>query len=230
MRAEHDHRQRRAAHNQAQRFHSVHPRHFQVECDDVGMKLLDFLQREGAVHRRTHHFDGWVALENRGDELAHQCGIIDDEDADPLAHAIAPRGVARDSRERTAGTFKIKTTVPSPRIEAPLTRSLEMISLGSALMTSSSSPTRLSTMSPKRFSAAPMTITKLRFFFFSAAASTAWISLSRLRRTNVRICSRKRKTSRRSTRWISLSVIRVISTTEESGTAKSLPATRKSRV
>src|SRR5229473_8200901 len=191
MRAEHDHRQGCSAHDQPQSFHSVHARHFQVERDDVGMELLDLLQREGAVHRRAHHFDGWVALENRGDELAHQCGIIDDEDADPLAHAIAPSGVARDSRERTAGTFKIKTTVPSPRIEAPLTRSLEMISLGSALITSSSSPTRLSTMSPKRFSAAPMTITKLRFFFFSAAASTERIQMRRLKSKKVK--KRKRK-------------------------------------
>src|ERR1700730_11570582 len=173
MRAEHDHWQGRASHNQPQRFHAVHARHFQVQRNDVGMKLLDFLQREGTVHRRAHHFDGRIAFENCGDELPHQCGIINDEDADPLAHAIAPNGVARDSRERTAGTFKIKTTVPSPRIEAPLTRSLEMTSLGSALMTSSSSPTSWSTRSPMRFSAAPMTITKLRFFFFSPGASTA---------------------------------------------------------
>ena len=65
----------------------------------------------------------------------------------------------------TAGTLRIRTTVPSPRIDAPLTKSLAMISDGSALMTSSSSPTRLSTSRPKRFSAAPMTMTKLRFFF-----------------------------------------------------------------
>src|SRR5713226_1393732 len=172
MRAEHDHRQGCSAHNQPQSFHSVHARHFQVQRDDVGMELLDLLQREGAVHRRAHHFDGGIALQDRGNELPHQRGIIDDENADSLAHAIAPNGVARERRERTAGTFKIKTTVPSPRIEAPLTRSQEMISLGSALMTNSSSPTRLSTISPKRFSTAPMTMTKLRFLFLSVGVST----------------------------------------------------------
>ena len=56
-------------------------------------------------------------------------------------HAMAPSGIARERRESTAGTFKINTTVPSPRIEAPLTRSLATISFGRALMTSSSSPT-----------------------------------------------------------------------------------------
>ena len=45
-----------------------------------------------------------------------------------VAHAMAPRGMARERRESTAGTFRIRTTVPSPRIEAPLTRSLEMMS------------------------------------------------------------------------------------------------------
>ena len=72
------------------------------------------------------------------------------------------------NRATTAGTFRIRTTVPSPRMEAPLTRSLDTMSLGSALMTNSSSPTSESTTRPKRFSAAPMTMTKLVFFSGSA--------------------------------------------------------------
>src|SRR6266702_73223 len=78
---------------------------------------------------------------------------------------VVPQLLNLFHRESTAGTFKMRTTVPSPRMEAPLTRSLETISPGSALITNSSSPTRLSTRRPKRFSAAPMTITK---FFFLA--------------------------------------------------------------
>src|SRR5712671_3797379 len=173
MSAEHDHRHGSAAHDQAEGFQTVHPRHFEVEGDDVGVELLDFLQREGAIHGGADHFDGRIPLQDGGDELPHQRGIIDDEYSDALAHAIAPKGVARERRERTAGTLRIKTTVPSPRMEAPLTRSLEMISSGSAFMTNSSSPTRLSTTRPKRFSAAPITITKLRFFFWVSWAATA---------------------------------------------------------
>src|SRR6267154_106469 len=173
MRAEHDHRHRRAAHNQTQGFQAIHSRHFQVESDDVRVELFDFLQREGAIHSGADHFDGGIPLQDGGDELPHQRGIVDDKYSDALAHAIAPKGVARERRERTAGTLRISTTVPSPRMEAPLTRSLEIISVGSALITSSSSPTILSTMRPKRFSAAPITMTKLRFFFLSSGALTA---------------------------------------------------------
>src|SRR6267142_2633066 len=158
MRAEHDHRHGSAAHNQAQCFQAIHSRHFQVEGDDVRVELFDLFQRKRAIHGCADHFNGGIPLQDGGDELAH---------------AIAPKGVARERRERTAGTFRISTTVPSPRIEAPLTRSLEIISVGSALITNSSSPTMLSTMRPKRFSAAPITITKLRFFFLASGALTA---------------------------------------------------------
>src|ERR1700677_2017636 len=164
MGAEQDHRQRCAAHDEAQRLHAIHARHFQIERNHVGPEFLDLLQSESAIHRGADDFDGRIAREDRGDELAHQRGVVHDEDADGVAHAIAPRGVARERRARTAGTLRISTTVPSPKMEAPLTKSLETISEGSALMTNSSSPTSWSTSKPKRFSAAPITITKSRFF------------------------------------------------------------------
>src|SRR5450755_435787 len=173
MRAEQDHRQRRSAHDQPQRLHAIHARHFQIQRDHVGAQLFDLLQRERAVHRRPHHFNGRIAGQNRRNQLAHQRGVVYDQNADGGAHAIAPSGVARESRASTAGTFKISTTVPSPRIEAPLTRSLDTISVGSALITNSSSPTKLSTSKPKRFSAAPITITNFLFFLSSGGVSTA---------------------------------------------------------
>src|SRR4029077_11873015 len=149
-------------HDEAESFHAVHARHFQIEGDNVGAQLLDFFQSESAVHCRAHDFDGRIAGEHSGNQLPHQSGIINDKNADAaaLAHAIAPSGATRERRERMAGTLRMRTTVPSPRMEAPLTRSLETMSLGSALMTSSSSPTMLSTTSPKRFSAEPITMTK----------------------------------------------------------------------
>src|SRR5208283_280382 len=187
----------------------------------------DHAQSFDAVH--AGHLDVGIAFENNGDQLPHEGGIIDHQNSDALSHAMAPKGKDRDNRVRMAGTFKIRTTVPSPRMDAPLTRSLATMSPGRALITSSSSPTRLSTTKPKRFSATPMTITKL-FFFFSPGASTAWMRLRPPRRTSVRICSRSRRTSRWSTRVISCSLTRLISMTEERGTAKRRPPTRKSRV
>src|SRR3982074_1459201 len=109
------------------------------------MEFFDLFQRKCTIHSRADDLDRRVAFENCGNQLPHERGIIDDEDSNALAHAMAPRGVARERRESTAGTFRINTTVPSPRMEAPLTRSLEIISVGSALITSSSSPTKLST-------------------------------------------------------------------------------------
>ena len=94
MRAEQNHGKRSAAHDQAQRLHAVHARHFQIQCDDVGTKLFDLFQRECAVHRRAHHFDRGIAGEDRRDELPHERRIIDNENADLFAHAMAPSGSA----------------------------------------------------------------------------------------------------------------------------------------
>src|SRR5271157_4088031 len=195
MRAEDNDGKRSAAHNHAQGFDAVHAGHFEIESNNIGMEFGDFAQGKSAIHGGADDLNIRVALKNNGDQFPHQRGIIDHQDSDAFLHAMAPKGKERDSRVRMAGTFKMRTTVPSPRIEAPLTRSLATISPGRALMTSSSSPTRLSTTKPKRLSATPMTITKL-FFFFSPGASTAWMRLSPLRRTKVRICSRSRRTSR----------------------------------
>src|SRR6266481_8012900 len=164
MRAEDDYRKGRATHNRAQGFQAVHARHFEVEGDDVRLEFSDLAQGEGAVHGGADDLDVRIALEDHGNQLPHESGIVDDQDSDAFFHAIAPRGRDRDSRERIAGTLRIRTTVPSPRIEAPLTRSLATISPGRALMTSSSSPTMLSTTRPKRFSAKPMTTTKFLVF------------------------------------------------------------------
>src|SRR6267143_311595 len=185
MSAEKDDRQRGAPHDEAQRLHAVHARHLEVEGHDIGLELFNFFQCKSAVHGGADNFDGRFARKNRRDQFPHEGGIVDDENPDALAHAIAPSGVARARRERTAGTFRMRTTVPSPRIDAPLTKSLETISAGSAFMTSSSSPTRLSTRRPKRFSAAPMTTTKC--FFFTGCVSMLRRRLSSLKRTRVRI-------------------------------------------
>src|ERR1700741_4248216 len=172
MGTEENDRQRSAPHNKAQRLHAIHAGHLEIESHYVRLQLFDFFQRKGAVHGGTDNFDGRIARKDGGYQLPHESGIINDENSDAFAHAMAPSGVDRESRERTAGTFKMRTTVPSPRMEAPLTKSLDTISPGRALITSSSSPTRLSTRSPKRFSAALMTTTKCFF-------RTGWVSMLR---------------------------------------------------
>src|SRR5580693_9391761 len=190
-----------ATHDQPESFHAVHAGHFEIEGDDIGMQLFDFLQSERAVHGRADNFDRRIAGEDRGNEFPHEGGIVDHQHSGAGAHAIAPRGTARERRERTAGTFRMSTTVPSPRMDAPLTRSLETMSLGRALMTNSSSPTMLSTTRPKRFSAAPITMTKC--FFLAGSVSIERSRLRCSRRTSVRIWSRSWSTSRCSMRWIS---------------------------
>src|SRR4029077_4379980 len=109
--------------------------------DDIRMELFDFFQRESAVHGGSYDLNLRVARQDVRDELAHQRGIVHHQDSYAVFHAMAPSRIERERRESTAGTFKIKTTVPSPRIDAPLTRSLATMSAGNALMTSSSSPT-----------------------------------------------------------------------------------------
>ena len=149
-----------------QHFDAVHARHVDIERDHVRVQLVDFLQPDGAIHGGADDFDGRIALQHLRDQLAHQRRIVDHQHADFLAHAMAPTAGIRERCETTAETFKIKTTVPSPRIEAPLTIGEVISSSSSALMTSSSSPIRLSTARPKRRAPAPMTTTNVRLASF----------------------------------------------------------------
>ena len=65
----------------------------------------------------------------------------------------------------------MSTTRPSPRMEAPLIRSVATVWSSSALMTSSSSPSRLSTIIPSFRS--PMEITSTKIFSGPACAPLA---------------------------------------------------------
>src|SRR5580704_13063755 len=153
----------------AQHFDAVHARHFEVESDHMRMQLSDFFQSECAVHCSAHYFNLRIASEDLRNHLAHQRRIIDDENSDALAHAVAPSG-AFDIFEMTVATLRIKTTVPSPRIDAPLTRSEAAVLSSSAFITNSSSPTSRSTTRPNFRGPVVITITKSRLDFRSAAA------------------------------------------------------------
>src|SRR5205814_10428579 len=107
----------------------------------LGLELLDFLQPKCSVHSSSHYFNVTIALQNLRNQLAHERGIIYHQHPDLLTHAVAPMALRiRASREITLAIFKIRTTVPSPRIEAPLTISVATRWSSRALMTSSSSP------------------------------------------------------------------------------------------
>src|SRR5438105_1923207 len=131
MRAHDNHRDFVGARDLPQSFHAIHARHVEIECDHMRPQLLDLLQPERAIHGRAHYFDGFIALQNLRNQLAHERGIIYHQNSHLFAHAVAPflmtaadAARALPSLDTTAEMFRIKTTVPSPRMEAPLTRSV----------------------------------------------------------------------------------------------------------
>src|SRR3954471_19977186 len=157
-------------HDLSQRLHAVHAWHLQVQRDHMRMQFLNLLQSELAIHCCTNHFDGRILFQHLRNKFSHQCGIVNDKYFCRAAHAVAPAPLAvvcdraRPSFETTACTSRINTTVPSPRIEAPLTRSVDTRWSSRALMTSSSSPTSLSTINPNLRSPSAITITNILLF------------------------------------------------------------------
>src|SRR5207302_708001 len=172
MRAEHDDRDRLAAHDFFQRVDAVNAGHFQIKRDHVGLQLLDLLKAEGAIHRAAHNLDRFIGSQHLRDQLAHERRVVGDQNADFL-HAWPPTGGVSARRVRsvwvssspeparpiscgrkcatcstTAERFRISTTRPSPRMEAPDTRSVENVWSSRALITSSSSPSSASTIKP----------------------------------------------------------------------------------
>src|SRR5581483_4813924 len=114
-------------------------------------QFLDLLQTERTIHRGSDYFDGFVARQHLRDQLAHQGRIVDYQHADSL-HARPPTDGVRASRMRSvwvrsrpelacpiscgracatcstiAVKLRISTTRPSPRMEAPETRSVENV-------------------------------------------------------------------------------------------------------
>src|SRR5205823_14685258 len=106
---------------------------------------FNFFQSEVAVHGCTHDVDGIIGFENLRNELAHQGRVVDYQNSDRLcvhcrtsAEKLLPAAAAmtferatsvplRTNRSMTAARFMISTTRPSPRIDAPLTRSVAMV-------------------------------------------------------------------------------------------------------
>src|SRR5580704_5367997 len=147
----------------AKHLNPVHPWHIEIERHDVRPQFGDFSKANLAVHRCANHFNRWIVQKRLRDQLAHERGIVDDENSKFVAHAVAPTAGILARCEITAGTLRMSTTVPSPRIDAPLTSGEVTRRSSSALITSSSSPIKLSTASPNFRLPDPITMTKVRF-------------------------------------------------------------------
>src|SRR5260370_31279933 len=79
-------------------------------------------------------------------------------DSRPAIRGPVASARPRVKRSIRAIMFRMRTTLPSPRIDAPLTRSVVVDWSSSALMTNSSSPSSPSTMTPNLRS--PLLITR----------------------------------------------------------------------
>src|SRR5262249_16889931 len=172
QRAHDNHRHLRFAHDLAEHFHSVHARHLQIQRDHVWLEVFDFFEPKRSVHSCAYNLDVAVPRQNLRNQFAHQSRIIHHQNPDPRTHAVAPIVTcARPSLATTLAMLRISTTVPSPRMEAPLTRSVATRWSSRALITSSSSPTSWSTTSPNLRSPSAVTTTNILFASLDSCVS-----------------------------------------------------------
>ena len=68
------------------------PRHLDVEGDHVGPQLAGLLEALLTVGGEAHHLDVVGRTEHPLDGLAHERGVVDDEDADPGRHGEVSSG------------------------------------------------------------------------------------------------------------------------------------------
>ena len=94
-------------------------------------------------------------------EPSNRCSRGTTLDSRPAMRGPVTSARPRVKRSISAIMLRIRTTRPSPRIEAPLTRSVVIDWSSSALMTNSSSPSSPSTMTPNLRSPLLMTSTKI---------------------------------------------------------------------
>src|SRR4051812_39439029 len=122
--AYHDHWNAKPPRDLAQSFQAIHARHFQIQRYNVRTKVFNLLKPKSAVHCRSYNFDFAVPGKDLWNQLSHQCRIIHHQDSQFATHAVAPTICNLPSFATTLERFRISTTVPSPRMEAPLTRSV----------------------------------------------------------------------------------------------------------
>src|SRR5207302_4492735 len=149
MGTDYDYRNPMLPHDRFQGVYPIQSWHFQIQSNDLRLQLFDFLEREISVHRRPNYLDGTVLLDDLRDQFPHQCGIVHNQNFHGGTHASTPvespafrvidspcwksspestapasSGRIRPIRSTIAARFRISTTRPSPRMDAPLTRSV----------------------------------------------------------------------------------------------------------
>ena len=70
--------------NSRKKREAVHLRHLEIERDDVGLQLKGHLQPLFAVAGATDDLELGHTFEHRGDRLAVERRVVDDEDANGL--------------------------------------------------------------------------------------------------------------------------------------------------
>ena len=74
-----DYRNGMLAHDPLEEGQTIHPRHLDVEGDDVGYLLFDALDRRVGIGRHAHDFNLGVRLQDYFQDLADRRRIIDDQ-------------------------------------------------------------------------------------------------------------------------------------------------------
>jgi len=110
-----------------------------------------------------------IARKNIGDQFRINAESSTTRTLNALAHAIPKRNCAREAREN-CWTFRINTTVPSPRIEAPLTDRWHNIG-GERFDHQLFFPYQLVYYQTEPLFGAPITMTKLFFEFFTGSTA-----------------------------------------------------------
>jgi hypothetical protein len=85
QRRDHHHRHRPQPHQPLEKVEAVHFRHLDVEREHVRIERLDHLARHQRVGRGADHFEIALAIDDVGQQAAHQRRVIDDQHAG-LAH------------------------------------------------------------------------------------------------------------------------------------------------
>ncbi len=85
----HHHRHGSQPHDLLEEFYPVHPGHFHIQGDDVGIEGLDRLAGFQGVGGRPDHLDLGIAPQEVGDQDPHSGRVVDDQDTDS-AHRRPP--------------------------------------------------------------------------------------------------------------------------------------------
>ena len=82
-------------HEDFQERDAVHPRHLDIEREHVGLELDNFVPRDKRVDRCADDFDLRIRIERVAGQLAHDRGVVHDENADFAAGEAGSRGQSR---------------------------------------------------------------------------------------------------------------------------------------